>query len=332
MSTSHRTRSGGWNERRKAGRLGITQSRQERRDAPASTAEVESRPDENPGASRIHKLWKKWLAGSSDSTYTIDAIPLPGKSRTCEGVRKYHRERAEALRRGEELPPSHKERAIALIRQKKGVLRASDFAAIGIPSIRIAQLCDEGTLVKIAYGLYREADPNLPKPDPDEARALRLRGGPNGKSRDRVLALLRKKGEARACEFAAVGVTSSYLAKLCDEGTIVRVGRGRYREGDPSIGNSDRERAKAERMARRMAGGPSLRERAVAIARERGEVRTSEFTAIGIPRCYLARMCDEGLLVKIGYGRYRAVYADVACASGADSVSPSACRIKSVTT
>jgi hypothetical protein len=42
------------------------------------------------------------------------------------------------------------------------------------------------------------------------------------------------------------------------------------------------------------------------LARERGEVRTAELTAIGIPRCYLARMCDEGLLVKAGYGRYRA--------------------------
>lgn len=26
-----------------------------------------------------------------------------------------------------------------------------------------------------------------------------------------------------------------------------------------------------------------------------------ELTEIGIPRCYLARMCDEGLLIKVGY-------------------------------
>jgi hypothetical protein len=51
----------------------------------------------------------------------------------------------------------------------------------------------------------------------------------------------------------------------------------------------------------------ALRERAVALARERGEVRTAELTAIGIPRCDLLRMCDEGLLVKVAYGRYRAV-------------------------
>lgn len=67
-----------------------------------------------------------------------------------------------------------------------------------------------------------------------------------------------------------------------------------------------RDRGRAEAL--RLAGGPksSLRERAVALARERGEVRTAELTAIGIPRCYLSRMCDEGLLLKVGYGRYRA--------------------------
>ncbi len=44
----------------------------------------------------------------------------------------------------------------------------------------------------------------------------------------------------------------------------------------------------------------------MAFARERGEIRTKELTDIGVHRCYLARMCDEGLLVKVGYGRYRA--------------------------
>ncbi|WP_353042121.1 type IV toxin-antitoxin system AbiEi family antitoxin domain-containing protein [Mesorhizobium sp. M1423] len=73
----------------------------------------------------------------------------------------------------------------------------------------------------------------------------------------------------------------------------------------PKLRKRDRDRA--ERL--RLAGGPTptLRERAVALTRERGEVRTAELTAIGIPRCYLSRMCDEGLLVKVGYGRYRAV-------------------------
>jgi hypothetical protein len=66
----------------------------------------------------------------------------------------------------------------------------------------------------------------------------------------------------------------------------------------------DRDRAEALRLA----GGqpPSLRDRAVALARERGEVRTRDLTDAGIPRCYLSKMCEEGLLVKVGYGRYRA--------------------------
>ena len=72
----------------------------------------------------------------------------------------------------------------------------------------------------------------------------------------------------------------------------------------PKMRKRDRDRAEALRLS----GGPkpTLRARAVALARERGEVRTGELTAVGIPRCYLSRMCDDGLLVKVGYGRYRA--------------------------
>ena len=75
-------------------------------------------------------------------------------------------------------------------------------------------------------------------------------------------------------------------------------------ESSSKIRKRDRERA--ERM--RVTGGPkpSLRQRAVALAQERGLVRTRDFTSIGIPRCYLGRMCDEGLLVKVSYGTYRA--------------------------
>ncbi|RJT28308.1 hypothetical protein D3227_34545 [Mesorhizobium waimense] len=64
----------------------------------------------------------------------------------------------------------------------------------------------------------------------------------------------------------------------------------------------DRDRAEALRLS----GGrpPSLRDRAVALAQERGEVRTRDLTDIGIPRCYLSRMCEEGLLVKVGHGWY----------------------------
>lgn len=73
----------------------------------------------------------------------------------------------------------------------------------------------------------------------------------------------------------------------------------------PKIRKRDRDRAEALRLA----GGPkpSLRDSAVALARERGVVRTRDLTDIGVPRCYLARMCNEGLLIKVGYGLYRAV-------------------------
>lgn len=66
-----------------------------------------------------------------------------------------------------------------------------------------------------------------------------------------------------------------------------------------------RDRDREERI--RLAGGPkpSLREKAYAFARERATVRTYDFTAIGIPRHYLTWMCEEGLLVKVGYGVYR---------------------------
>jgi hypothetical protein len=74
----------------------------------------------------------------------------------------------------------------------------------------------------------------------------------------------------------------------------------------PNIRIRKRDRDRAERI--RLAGGPvpTLRERAVTLARERGAVRTRDLTDIGIPRCYLTRMCDEGLLIKVGYGIYRA--------------------------
>lgn len=55
-----------------------------------------------------------------------------------------------------------------------------------------------------------------------------------------------------------------------------------------------RDRDREERI--RLAGGPkpSLQEKAYAFARERATVRTCDFTAIGIPRHYLAWMCQEG--------------------------------------
>ena len=75
---------------------------------------------------------------------------------------------------------------------------------------------------------------------------------------------------------------------------------------EPTHGIRKRERDRAERVRSEGGPKPSLRERAIALARERGEVRTKDLTSIGIPRYYLSSMCNEGLLVKVGYGRYRA--------------------------
>jgi len=81
---------------------------------------------------------------------------------------------------------------------------------------------------------------------------------------------------------------------------------------EPTVKMRKRDRERLERI--RLAGGPkpSLRERAVALAREKGEVRTKDLADIGANRCYVTRMCEEGLLVKVGYGRYRAAVAKAA--------------------
>jgi predicted transcriptional regulator of viral defense system len=52
--------------------------------------------------------------------------------------------------------------------------------------------------------------------------------------------------------------------------------------------------------------GPSLRNRAIQLAQEKGVVTTRELQAIGVHRCYLSPMCKEGLLVRVGHGLYRA--------------------------
>lgn len=74
----------------------------------------------------------------------------------------------------------------------------------------------------------------------------------------------------------------------------------------PTNGVRKRERDRAQRI--RLAGGPrpTIRQIAVALALDKGEVRTQDLTKIGVHRCYLSRMCDEGLLVKVRHGVYRA--------------------------
>ena len=70
-----------------------------------------------------------------------------------------------------------------------------------------------------------------------------------------------------------------------------------------------RRKARADAKARERAlrpPVPTLRDKAVSLARARGTVTTLEFQSAGVHRCYLTPMCNEGLLVRVGRGRYRA--------------------------
>lgn len=55
----------------------------------------------------------------------------------------------------------------------------------------------------------------------------------------------------------------------------------------------------------------TMKERALALARARGIVRAREFTAAGIARTYIQRLCNEGLLVRAGRGLYQAADAEI---------------------
>ena len=49
----------------------------------------------------------------------------------------------------------------------------------------------------------------------------------------------------------------------------------------------------------------TLKDRAITVARERGIARARDFDAAGIPRAYLQRLQDEGLLMRMGRGLYQ---------------------------
>jgi len=55
----------------------------------------------------------------------------------------------------------------------------------------------------------------------------------------------------------------------------------------------------------------TMKERALRLARGRGVVRAREFTAAGIARTYIQRLCNEGLLVRAGRGLYQATDAEI---------------------
>lgn len=56
----------------------------------------------------------------------------------------------------------------------------------------------------------------------------------------------------------------------------------------------------------------TMKERALAIARTRGVVRAKDFTAAGVARTYIQRLCKDGLLVRVGRGLYQAADAEIA--------------------
>jgi len=55
----------------------------------------------------------------------------------------------------------------------------------------------------------------------------------------------------------------------------------------------------------------TLMDRALSIARERGIARTRDFDAAGVPRTYLRRLQDQGLLVRTGRGLYQLADAEM---------------------
>lgn len=71
---------------------------------------------------------------------------------------------------------------------------------------------------------------------------------------------------------------------------------------EPAIKIRKRDRDRTERIRLARARSRRLESARVALALEMELVRTKDLTDIGIPRCYLARMRNEGLLVKVGYG------------------------------
>jgi len=59
---------------------------------------------------------------------------------------------------------------------------------------------------------------------------------------------------------------------------------------------------------------PTLKSRALEVARQRGIARARDFAAAGIPRVYLQRLRDEGLLIQAGRGLYQLPEAEFSAA------------------
>ncbi|WP_353611498.1 type IV toxin-antitoxin system AbiEi family antitoxin domain-containing protein [Blastomonas sp. CCH13-E1] len=118
--------------------------------------------------------------------------------------------------------------------------------------------------------------------------------------------LLFASDEARKTLSRFRASASRSLFTQSDEATVFASDSPLPAPRQPTGGIRKRERDRAERVRSEGGPQPSLRERAVALARRRGVVRTKDLASIGVPRCYLSPMCDEGLLVRVGHGRYSA--------------------------
>lgn len=75
------------------------------------------------------------------------------------------------------------------------------------------------------------------------------------------------------------------------------------------------------------------RERALAVVREKGIARGSDFDSAGVPRMYLKRLAEEGVLTRVGRGLYRLSGVEVAAASSlaeAIRIQPRGCDLSSL--
>jgi predicted transcriptional regulator of viral defense system len=59
---------------------------------------------------------------------------------------------------------------------------------------------------------------------------------------------------------------------------------------------------------------PSHRDRALALARRKGVARARDFDAASVPRVYLRRLCDEGVLIRPARGFYQLADAELSAA------------------
>ena len=68
---------------------------------------------------------------------------------------------------------------------------------------------------------------------------------------EKALSVARQQGIARARDFAAAGIPPVYIRRLCDEGRLVRLGRGLYQLPDLAGAEAGHDLAEAARLVPR---------------------------------------------------------------------------------